>query len=270
MATPEHLRETLEHFKQQKLVKLEELRTLEIMIRHLQQQVGEQPDATTEASLAPFLPFAIPEQKPAGGQSAGNNYKPRNDEFFSLSIADAAKAFLEKIGHAMPVDDILRVITTGGCKVGGADPKRTLSITLGQGKREFILTGPSTYGLRKFYPNIPKLGRPEAASPIKKAAPKRGAKKPTPKRHAPRGKLGATPVKPKPTHDPAGVSAAVAEALSDNQLKSADEVLAAVERKVGHQVKKIAVYGTLRKKEFEQIGDKYRTRLPGEEPQVVQ
>jgi hypothetical protein len=38
----------------------------------------------------------------------------------------------------MPVEDILRVITGGGCKLGGAE--RTLSITLGQGKREFIST----------------------------------------------------------------------------------------------------------------------------------
>ncbi len=37
-----------------------------------------------------------------------------------------------------------------------------------------------------------------------------------------------------------------------------------MERKVGYSVKKIAVYGTLRKKEFEQVGDKYRLRQVGD------
>jgi hypothetical protein len=71
-------------------------------------------------------------------------------------------------------------------------------------------------------------------------------------------------------YDPAAVATAVTEVLSDNQPKSPDEVIKAVEKRVGFTVKKLAIYGMLRKKDFEQVGDKYRMRQPVEQPQVVQ
>ncbi|MEO8096078.1 MAG: hypothetical protein ABI811_00130 [Acidobacteriota bacterium] len=188
MATPEYLKESLEHFKQQRQAKIEELRILDITIRHIQQQVGETPEPI-QSDLT-FSPFAIPQEpKVTGtGQSVGANYKPRADEFFGVAIGEAAKAYLEKVGHAVLVEDILRVITSGGCKVGGADPKRTLAIMLLQNKREFVSTGGGNFGLRKFYPNMPKLGRPEASAQSTRAT-KSVAKKPA-KRRA-RIKLGA-------------------------------------------------------------------------------
>lgn len=265
MATQEHLKESLEHFKQQRQVKLDELRMIEIMIRGLQQQVGEIPEQQLEGGsleMPPALAFLQVKQPPRQEKPAGENYKPRPDEFFSLSIADAAKAFLEKVGHAMSVDDILRVITSGGCKVGGADPKRTLSITLSMAKREFVSTGSGNYGLRKFYPNMPKLGRPEGTPSVPKKKVRAKAKK---KGSVSAKRDGSQNVKV----DPHEVNAAIVEALRNREL-NADELLAAVVRKVG-PVKKIAVYGALRKKEFEQIGDKYRLRhLPEEGRAVVQ
>jgi hypothetical protein len=269
MATQEHLKESLEHFKQQKQAKLDELRMIELMIRGLQQQVGEIPEQQSQTDVLAALPsgFALFEAKATQRQDnpAGENYKPRPDEFFSLSIADAAKAYLDKVGHAMAVDDILRVITGGGCRVGGADPKRTLSITLSMAKREFVATGSGNYGLRRFYPNMPKLGRPEGV-----IVPKKKAKaKPSPKRASkpqPKPKLEKSPEKP----DPEELAALVAEVLSDKIPKDVDEVVAAVQKRLHCSVKKIAVYSLLRKKDFEQVGDKYRPRQSEEDPQVVQ
>jgi DNA-directed RNA polymerase delta subunit len=120
-----------------------------------------------------------------------------------MSQADAARAYLEKIGHAMPLEDIFKAVTSGGCKVGGADPKRTLSITLFQSKRDFVNTGGGNWGLRKFYPNMPKLGRPEGMIPIKKASAKRGSKKSAKRRAKPK----TNAVKPK-MNNPVNVSAA--------------------------------------------------------------
>lgn len=258
MATNEFLKETLEHFKQQRAAKLEEVRALDITIRQIQMQIGEpldQPDlAFASGAIAEFKNTPMIPQP-----SSNANYKPRVDEFFGKSIAEAARMYLEKIGHAMLVDDILKAITSGGCKVGGADPKRTLSITLGQGKREFVGTGGGNYGLRKFYPDMPKLGRPEGSIPTKKAKAKRGAKKAAKRSAAPRAHLA----KPK-AYDATEVGAAVSEVLGDHQPKSPDEVLAAVQRKVGYEVKKIALYGMLRKKDFEQVGEKYRLRAAGD------
>ncbi len=115
--------------------------------------------------------------------------------------------------------------------------------------------------MRKFYPITAKPARP--ARPAKK---KRGAKKAA--RAQAKAKEKLAKAKP-PAHNPAEVSAAVTETLSDHKARTAEEVLQAVEQKLGHLVKKIAVYGTLRKKDFEQVGDRYRLRQP-EETVVVQ
>ena len=60
--------------------------------------------------------------------------------------------------------------------------------------------------------------------------------------------------------------------LADHVARTADDVVKAVERRLGCPVKKIAVYGLLRKKEYESVGDKYRLRPAAteEEPVVVQ
>jgi hypothetical protein len=72
-------------------------------------------------------------------------------------------------------------------------------------------------------------------------------------------------------HDSAAISAAVAEALSDYKAKTTDEILAAVQQRVGHPVKKIAVYGNLRKKDYEEVdGGKYQRRQVSEGTQVIQ
>ena len=272
MATKEFLKEALEHYKQLRQAKLDDLRALDITIRQLQADLGETPE-----QIDPFAGGgAIGEVKnptvaqPTSG-NAGVNYKPRVDEFFGMSIAEAARTYLEKIGHAMSVDDILRTITGGGCKVGGADPKRTLSITLAQGKREFVGTGGGNFGLRRFYPNMPKLGRPEGSVPAKKTK-RRSAKKTG--RRSPKAKIDARSTVEAPKakmHDSGAISAAVAEALSDYKAKTTDEILAAVQQRVGHPVKKIAVYGNLRKKDYEEVdGGKYQLRQVGEGTQVIQ
>jgi hypothetical protein len=266
MATNEFLKETLEHYKQQRQAKVDELRTLDITIRQLQVDLGEpvemlDPFAGTGTTSEVKTPMATP---------LSVNYKPRVDEFFGMSIAEAARTYLEKVGHAMSVEEILRTITGGGCKVGGADPKRTLSITLAQGKREFVSTGGGNFGLRRFYPNMPKLGRPEGSVPAKKTG-RRSAKKAA-KHPKTKSGLRSTAEAPRERmHDSAAVSAAVAEALSDHKARTADEVLAAVQERLGHPVKKIAVYGNLRKKDYVEIDDgKYQLRRASEGTQVIQ
>jgi hypothetical protein len=269
MATTEFLKESLEDFRQQRIAKLEELRSIEITINQLRTRLkqlgeapGDEPELFTALTQGTALPTAI---KPPTSHSGAGAYKPRPDEFFGMGQAEAARTYLEKIGHAVLIDDLLKAVTGGGCKVGGADPKKSLYIALVQNKRDFVPTGNNYFGLRKFYPNMPKLGRPEGAVPNKTA--KRGARKST--KHNAKPKVKAVE---STTHDPAKVSAAVTEVLSDHKAKSADEVIAAVERRMGHPVKKIAVYGTLRKKDFEQLEEgKYRLRQQfSEGPPVIQ
>jgi len=260
MATNEFLKESLEHFKQQKQSKLQELRALDITIRQIQKQLGEVPDDQEDTLL---LPSVADVKSNVVGQ-AGGTYKPRADEFFGMSQAEAARTYLEKIGHASLLEDILRGITGGGCKVGGADPKKTLYIALVQNKRDFVPIGSGNFGLRKFYPNMPKLGRPEGGGGQPKKA-KRRMKKVVKKGKATQA---ASPRK-KPSSGE--LNAAITEALGDHKAKTVEEVIRAVEKRLGQPITKIAVYGTLRRKDFEQGDDKrYRLRQIDEVSQVIQ
>ncbi len=179
MESNDFLKKALEHWKQHRQKRIEEMlaeiAALDTTIRQHQTQLGE----TSEDLPSPLTIQGSTgaEAKPSAMQTAVGAYKPRSDEFFGKPQAEAARAYLEKIGYAMSLDDIFKAITHGGCKVGGADPKRTLLVTLSQSKRDFVNTGGGNWGLRKFYPNMPKLGRPEGSIPIKKASAKRGRKK---------------------------------------------------------------------------------------------
>jgi hypothetical protein len=206
------LKQALEHWKQQRQKRIEEMlaeiAALDTTIRQHQIQLGEK----LEDLPSPFAMIQGPkgtEIKTSAGHTVVGDYKPRADEFFGKGQAEAAFAYLEKIGYAMSLDAILQAITSGGCRVGGADPKRTLLVTLSQSKRDFVSTGGGNWGLRKFYPNMPKLGRPEGTTPNKKAAVKRGPKK-TGKRDA-NAKTSA--VKPK-AQKPVEVTPSVADEQS--------------------------------------------------------
>jgi hypothetical protein len=207
MEQNDFLKKALEHWKQQRQKRIEEMlaeiAALDTTIRQHQIQLGESledlppPLAVSQGSKGPEIKI------PAAHAVTGD-YKPRADEFFGKGQVDAAREYLERIGHAMSLDAILQAITNGGCKVGGADPKRTLLVVLSANKRDFVNTGGGNWGLRKFYPNMPKLGRPEGGATHHKKAGKRRGKKA--KRNA---KLKTNAIKtkpPKPNH-PVDVSA---------------------------------------------------------------
>lgn len=210
MDSNDFLKKGLEHWKQQRQARIEEmlaeLADLDITIRQHEMQLGEAPEDLPSPFAAQAL-GGVKVTKPVVLQAGSGSYKPRADEFFGKPQAEAARLYLEKIGHAMSLDDIFLAITSGGCKVGGADPKRTLLVTLSQSKRDFVNTGGGNWGLRKFYPNMPKLGRPEGAIP-KKASTKR-AKSKSAKRNV---KTKAKATKPKMLN-----SARVAASGADEQ-----------------------------------------------------
>jgi len=181
MEQNDFLKKSLEHWKQQRQKRIEEMLTeiaaLDTTIRQHQIQLGEKPE-DLPSPLAMGQGPKGPEIKIPAAHTVTGDYKPRADEFFGKGQAEAAREYLERIGHAMSLDAIFQAIVNGGCKVGGADPKRTLLVVLSAGKRDFVNTGGGNWGLRKFY-NMPKLGRPEGTVPSKKSSTKREAKKST-------------------------------------------------------------------------------------------
>src|ERR1700722_13039252 len=132
MADIDHLRKTLEYYMQQRQQKLDELRPIDLMIRQLRADLGEaQPESQiTDDQIALPLP-------------ARSGLHPlsflRPDEFFGMSQSDAAKAYLEKVGHAITLDELLEALQKGGANVGGVEPRKTLYVSLARNPRkEFV------------------------------------------------------------------------------------------------------------------------------------
>lgn len=76
------------------------------------------------------------------------------DEFFGITHGDAARKYLERVGKAVSLEEMVEALNKGGCKVGGADPKRTLYISLVRNTKDFTKVPGGYIGLRKFYPNL--------------------------------------------------------------------------------------------------------------------
>jgi hypothetical protein len=148
MEESEHLRQTLEHYRQQRQKHLEEVKRIEMMIGQLEQDLGEAPsvDSTRGDSqgLTASTPVAIP----------GTRVLPtvRPDEFYGMSQTDAAKAFLKKVGYAINFAHLVSALQRGGAKLGGADPQKTLYVSLARNpKKEFVWPSKDHIGLKEFY-----------------------------------------------------------------------------------------------------------------------
>jgi hypothetical protein len=158
MTETEHIRKTLDHYRKLRERKIEELKPVldeisgyDLLIRKLADDLNEpanieplnlQPStASASVTLANTSP-----PKPAGRITV------RPDEFFQMSQNDAAKAYLRKIGRAISMDELVGALQAGGAKVGGADPKRTLYVSLkANPKKEFVWPSKDHIGLAEFY-----------------------------------------------------------------------------------------------------------------------
>jgi hypothetical protein len=171
VATNESLRKTLEHYLQQKSSKLEEVRQLDLIIARLSRDLGETP---AEPQLAESPGDSMPEWRENVELQLLPNVRP--DDFFGMTYTAAAKAYLDKVGHAVSMDQIVDALGRGGCPVGGKDPKKTLYISLIRDVRNFVnIPGRSGYlGLRKFYPNLKAANRDDKEPKAKR---RRGRRK---------------------------------------------------------------------------------------------
>ena len=150
MAQSEALRSALEHYQQQREQKVKEfeeaVRTIDLMIWQLKRDLGEVPDGEV-----PATPTVSPLASSNGSVGkASVSIKP--DEFFRMNQTDAARAYLRKVGHSIPFDDLVAALRKGGAKLGGADPKKTLYVSLARNPRkEFVWPSKDFIGLDEFY-----------------------------------------------------------------------------------------------------------------------
>ena len=208
MAENESLRKALEHYLQLKSSKLEEVRQLDLVILQLSRDLGEAvPRLQTEerdASASDSIGDAWRENEfgTATPTSTGTRTSVRADEFVGLTYSGAAKAYLEKVGYAVSMDELLEVLNRGGCPVGGKEPKKTLYISLIRDVRTFVpIPGRSGFlGLRKFYPNLKALKeKKEEPKKRKKVSRRKKAVKSKAESAMAKGKLGPKPKGEKPT-----------------------------------------------------------------------
>jgi hypothetical protein len=121
-------------------------------IAELDQEIGEATDLT--GIIGEPTPLVSSSAAAQIGAVTGARPKLRDDEFTGMTYKDAAKSYLEKVGHAVSMEELLDALRDGGCPVGGVSPKKTLYISLVRGREFKPVPGKSgMLGLRSFYQN---------------------------------------------------------------------------------------------------------------------
>ncbi len=256
----EHLRQTLEYYRQQRQKRLEELRPIDLMIRNLERELGEASSGVGNGAEEIAMPISevIDNVRIVGAQPSVHA-----DEFFGMSQSDAAKAYLKKVGRAVSLDQLLDGMKSGGAWVGGAEPKKTLYVSLMRNPlKEFVSPKEGFMGLREFYPNLPKAVKPSWGKKGKSGRKKnngrrarsaRGKQKAQAKSevNAPKEtgtkKTGETGEVSKARMD---LKAVIRQVLSDGKSHPKKQVVKDVQEKVGHPIAEVAIYGAMRGKEF--------------------
>jgi hypothetical protein len=149
MPNLEALRAALEHYEQQRQEVQKEfgdrLRSIDLMIWQLKRDLGESPEG--EVPSIDLSPVSA-----TGVASIRTSISIKPDEFFRMNQTDAARAYLKKVGHSIPFDELVVALRKGGAKLGGADPKKTLYVSLSRNpKKEFVWPGKDFIGLDEFY-----------------------------------------------------------------------------------------------------------------------
>jgi hypothetical protein len=207
MADNDKLRGALEVYLEQKRAKLEEVRQIDLIISRLSRDLGEgvrepqgEPEVNGPDDTGPGEAWGESAFAPASNRAAGKaNVRP--DAFFGMTYSTAAAAYLESVGHAVSMDELLDALNKGGSPVGGKEPKKTLYISLVRAVKTFVpIPGRSGFlGLRKFYPNL-KAVKDSADATAKGKKKKKAKKKPGRKGNA--AKVLAGPKSTAPTAHP--------------------------------------------------------------------
>jgi hypothetical protein len=156
MIETDHIKKTLEHYRNLRNAKIEELkpqldeiRGYELLIRKLADDLNEPANVETINVATATAPGSTTLVAPKNG-AGRRTLKP--DEFFQMSQSEAARAYLKMVGHSISMDELVSALQDGGAKVGGVDPKRTLMVSLkANPKKEFVWPNKDHIGLAEFY-----------------------------------------------------------------------------------------------------------------------
>jgi hypothetical protein len=269
MANNDWMQTALQHYREQRERIVEQLppellfefRAAELMIRKLEQDLGTGPQMVV--SDPPYATSGAPVFGASSPSKTLAKTEVRPDEFFAMTISEAARAYLGRVGHAVSFDEMLEKLKAGGCRVGGVNPKQTLYISLVRNTRDFVPTGSGHIGLRSFYPGL-KAGAAKNGEKQKKTKAKHKGKAKKASKLLPKKQ----PVTPKPAPEETLAHKTVYATLRDGEVHSKDAILKAGE---DAGVKPIALYGILSNaKDIEIVGDGYRLKRESNEADVKQ
>jgi hypothetical protein len=162
----------------------------------------------------------------------GINVEVQPWQFMGKSQPEAARALLAMVKHPLTTEEIADGIRRGGVEV--KSKKNTFYAILNRSE-DFSRFGPNTWGLTDW--------------PGRKTQRKKREKKPADEQKI-------TKTNEKASRD--NVGAAVREVMKDGKVRTKDQIIKAVEQHVGRSIKPIAVFGTLRNKNFVQADGGYR------------
>lgn len=88
--------------------------------------------------------------------------KFHGDEFFGLSLPEAAKKYLKMVGRKRTLQDISEALKAGGVKSKSKDFPNTINSNLYRDSKkpgsEFVQVAPGEWGLAEFYPGMKRKG----------------------------------------------------------------------------------------------------------------
>ncbi len=129
-------------------------KSIDELIQKLRQQESDITETKKAINILSKM-LGEPEPYSIGGpnESVGTI---RPDTFFGKGLATAVGEYLEMIGHACPVADIMSGLRRGGYNWEGAKyPERVLRISLSKNTSKFVqIKGSDSFGLREWYPDL--------------------------------------------------------------------------------------------------------------------
>ena len=143
MTREEFLRQMIDDYRKK-------IGTYESMIREWESELGKPQNDQAAAEVTGAM-----QKKESSGAEPTNLV--RDYQFYGKSQPEAAKLFLEIVGHPLRTQTILAGIEKGGVKVGGKTPKdkKTNLYTILYRSDEFGFVAKDTWGL-KTWPGVTK------------------------------------------------------------------------------------------------------------------
>ena len=139
-----------DYLKEEELIR-KEIRDLKIKLTAKRETIMDIADRVGRTINFPEI------EDDTGGKKTSFEILP--DTFFGKSHPDAAAQYLEMVGHAVHIDDILDALKKGGAAFTGNDPKGSLYTQLIRGTRRFVKIGDqAVFGLLEKYGNVKRSG----------------------------------------------------------------------------------------------------------------